>query len=956
MYKKIFNHRSTPSYTLLNATAFTLFTAAILVVTLLAPRLASAALQDQFDFTRQVAQGGQFSHKFTVRNSARHQIKLNWNKPVNANIVISDQRGATVLALADSKPGEQVEVGSKWLTEGQTLTATVYIQAHAGLSYALDIDADIANGGNGGATDFTGSISKNQQIWHWFRVDSTATHTLQLNWTQNGANADLVLTKTDGSVVARAQSSSGDVKQEVMNRYLRVGEEYYAKVFMRAGNNASYTLNVSTDGGGGGSSSGGSSSSGSSSSGSSSSGSSSGGSSSSGSSSGSHNAGYTYLNDANTGVRGGGFLNGVGYPRVMMTETQSTKPPYGRYSTYQALAVQGSGLYAASQAQKTQPIPVHRMFTPTVTLEERFDYRDVRCTQGLGIPFEDSTAVTGGCGVWAGHLVYSAGTQLSQSMARNAGSIRVNNASGFRPGTYLVIYDGGVKSFRNAEHVKIRSISGNTIFLAERFKSASRARSAGAWVRQHADGGRGAKSWVFNLSTQCPRDGNGRTIAEYMVNWLASNLNRDVDGIYRDVTISGLTFDVDTYVDVFTKNSDVNNDLVTDRGVSPSGVHWWGDGVDQFYRMLRNRFPSFAIVGGVQLSGGYDSLSGVQIEGFPNGQLWKGIDDFSQFNTMMSTYLYRMKRSDKGPAMVQNLLKFGTTLYPTHSVSRYGNAPARLGLALTTMDGGFFHHENTSTYVDTWYDEYAVDSNPSSANFGNALQKSDYRTVRSNTGWLGQPTGKFQRLYDANQFKLSNATSTSTFESLLDGWTTNGKVSIWRTSEQKRDGSYGLMVSAPSSYDYNRSGAQVRGPSVNVQAGQDYTLVFAARADKDRTINVKVGRHTEGIPLGDAWRRYVVSFKATESGAKQIRFDVGLINSRTYFDSVYFFRGNANVFRRDFDRGSVIANVTNRPVTVNLGDGYRRIRGTQDAVNNGANLGTTVTVPAYDALFALKRQ
>ncbi len=896
---------------------------------------AVAAVENQFDFKQQASQGGPFRHQFTVKRSARHDFKLSWNQSVNANVVISDQNGSTLLVLDDSKPGQRIESGSKWLTAGQKLTATVYIQNHPNLSYLLDIDAEVNSGGSGSGGnqpdprngDYRGTISRGQQIWHWFRVGASGRHDFNLTWTLGGGDADLVLTRLNGSVVARANSSGTTRKSESLSLNFNKGEEYYAKVFVYAGRNLAYNLNLrQADNPGG-----------------------------SGGSGGSYNAGYSYLDDANTSVRGGGDFAGMGYPRVMLTESQSTAGPFGRFSTYQAMAVQASGLYAAERAQAVQPIHLHRMFTPTVTLEERFDGRDKRCTQGLGIPFEDSTAVTGGCGVWAGHLVYSAGTQLTAPMARNAGSIRVKSSAGFRAGTYLAIYDGGLKGFRNAEHVKIKSISGNTIYLAERFKSSSRARSAGTWVRQHADGGRGAKSWVFNLSTQCPRDGNGRTIGEYMVGWLANNMTRDVDGINRNVKISGLTFDVDTYVDVFTKNSDVNNDNVVDKGISPTGVHWWGQGVDNFYQMLRNRFPNYVIVGGVQLSGGYNALSGTQIEGFPNGQLWKSIDDFSEINSMISTYLVRMGRSTHGPAMVQNLLKFGTTLYPTHGRSRYGNAPMRLGLGLTTMDAGFFHHENTKTYVDTWYDEYSVVSTPGAANFGQARVKGDYKQVRSNTGWLGQPKGRYQRLYSDNNFKLSNALSASTFESFLGDWSSNSKLSISRTSGQKRDGGWGLAVSYPSSYDYYRSGAQVRGPQVNIQAGKSYTLVFSARSDKDRDINVKLGKYTESFTLGGAWRRYVMSFKATESGSKQIRFDVGLHRSNIFLDSVYVFNGNANVFRRDFDRGSVIANATPNAVTVNLGSGYRRIKGRQDPINSGADLPTRVTIPAWDALFALKK-
>lgn len=892
---------------------------------------AVAATQDQFDFRQNASQGGQYRHQFTVKKTGRHDVKLTWNQNINANVVISNAAGAAVLVLDRSTPGQRQESGSKWMTAGQRMTATVYTQKHSNLNYHLDINADVSpESGSDGAGNFRGTISRGQQLWHWFRVGETSNHNFNLSWTLNGGDADIVVTRTDGAVVGRANSSGTNRKTENLALNFNRGEEYYAKIFVISGSNLTYNLNIAADGdpdepdpdepddiG--------------------------------------HNAGYHYLDDANVSVRSGGDIGGLGYPRVMLTETQATTGPYGRYSTYQAMAVQGSGLHAAAAAQAVQPIHVHRMFTPTVTLEDRFDDRAYRCTQGLGIPFEDSTATTGGCGVWAGHLVYSAATQLSQAMPVNAGAIRVNNAAGFRPNTYLAIYDGGIKGFRNAEHVRITRIEGNTIYLAERFKSKSRARSAGAWVRQHADGGRGNKSWVFNLSSQGPRDANGRTIAEYMANWLASNLTRDVDGRNQNVKISGITFDVDTYVDVFTKDSDVNNDGVIDRGISPSGVHWWGEGVDTFYRLIRARFPGFVIVGGVQLSGGYDSLNGTQIEGFPNGQLWKTIDNFGEINSMISTYLVRMGRSEYGPAMVQNLLKFGTALYPTHGRSRYGNAPMRLGLGLTAMDAGFFHHENTRQIVDTWYDEYSVVTNRSAPNYGEALVKSDYRQVRNNTGWLGQPRGRFQRLYNANSFNVSNAISASTFEAFLGDWSSSSKLNISRSSSQKRDGAWGLTVSYPSSWDYSRSGARVQGPQVNIQSGRDYTLVFSARSDKDRDINVKLGKYTETMTLGSQWRRYVMSFRATESGLRQIRFDVGLHRSNISLDSVFVFNGNANVFRRDFDRGSVIANATPAPVTVTLGGGYRRIKGRQDPINNGAVLPDTVTIPAWDALFALKR-
>jgi len=211
-----------------------------------------AAPQNQFDFSGSAAQGGPIKHQFTVKQSARHLFRLNWNQSVNANLVISDANGGNVLVLDTSKPGERIESGSKWLTAGQRLTATIYIQKHANLNYSLDIDADITGGDeprSGGAT-FQGRISQGQQIWHYYRLTETARHQFTLNWTQDGADADIVLSKLNGDVIARAASSGTTRKSETMGLDLTRGQQYYVKVFVRRGQNVSYNLSISTSGSG----------------------------------------------------------------------------------------------------------------------------------------------------------------------------------------------------------------------------------------------------------------------------------------------------------------------------------------------------------------------------------------------------------------------------------------------------------------------------------------------------------------------------------------------------------------------------------------------------------------------------------------------------------------------------------------------------------------------------------
>lgn len=96
-----------------------------------------------------------------------------------------------------------------------------------------------------------------------------------------------------------------------------------------------------------------------------------------------------------------------------------------------------------------------------------------------------------------------------------------------------------------------------------------------------------------------------------------------------------------------------------------------------------------------------------------------------------------------------------------------------------------------------------------------------------------------------------------------------------------------------------------------------------------------------------------MTFSANASRNEKIRFYVGRENTTLMFDSVYFFQGNANIFRRDFENGIVIANGTPGPKTVPLADVFQHIEGTQDSINNG-NQVTKVNLGAYDAVLLVR--
>jgi|GEM_PF-5944927 len=680
---------------------------------------------------------------------------------------------------------------------------------------------------------------------------------------------------------------------------------------------------------------------------------------------------HSWLEDGSGGpLVGSGPTNSMGYPRVMMTETQAMSPSHSRFNKYPMLAATASNLWAVENVFKGQPPLYHRQFNPRQFMEWKFDDRKVTCSQGLSAPFEVSHSTTNlnNCQVWAGHFVYNNSSRLSAAMNAGDRTIRVANGSLFTVGKWVAIYDGQRTDFRNAEHAQITDISGNTITIGERYNSTPRSHPINAWVRQHEDGDYrdSGRYWVYNLSTACPRDAGGKRFVDHLVPWFVSNLKIDVDGIQRDVSVMGITFDVDTFVDVFTTNtrlSDVNNDGIPDGGIGSNGEHWWGHGVDEFYRMVRAQLPNYQIVGGVRQSFGFDTLDGIQIEGFPNGELWREDETYDRLNSMMSTYFYRMFRApNRNRAQVQLLMKWGTSIYPTKTpkstVSADRLAPMRLGLALTAMDGGVFHHENDpdENYLqDTWYDEYAVVVDRKAADYGNAVDKASVTRARQFTGWLGQPTSYGRRVVDSAAFSASNALLTQTFDSDANGWSGNN-VNVYRTTTQKLRGNGGLAVSKMIKFDKNLYSPTVQGPSIRVNYDDVYTVTFAARADSDRWIQARLGEHVEDFLVGPSWRRYVMSFTANQSGDVNVGFSVGQINTQVFIDSVRVFRGSANVFRRYFQNGAVIANGTSKWVSVDLGPGYRRIRGTQaPGVNNGSDLPNKVNVPPYDAIFAVKK-
>lgn len=679
-----------------------------------------------------------------------------------------------------------------------------------------------------------------------------------------------------------------------------------------------------------------------------------------------HAGTYAYLDDAN--VQGDAPVISGDFPKVMLTETQSLDGTAEQFSKYDVIGTKAGMLWKIEQIQDVDPSVNHHY---------GFDLRGYQgwilsdpCDYGMGLTFSRTGPATENCQVYSGHWLYYAGTRLARSVDATSNTLFVNDASRINVGQYIVIYDAPAGSFNNAEHARVvavdRNSTPNKVTVAARgFKSTGRWHAQGAIVAQHAIGrGRNdPRNWAYNLVLNGPRDSRGRTMGQALVNWMALNINKKSSGAPTDATVNGIYFDADPYFNLVDRGLDGNNDLVVDDLFSPAGVNLWGDGLEQVYGLFRQRFPGKTIVGGNRNSRGFDALNGVQMEGWatagdfdaeePNYGHTGGYDGF---DALFQRYMVHLQYHQTGTGYAENLRKSPTKLY-NHGVWGVDtNAPFRFGLATTLMGNGHYGEQNSAEDPDPWWDEYAVDVDPDSPNYGKAIASTPWNeaAVRSHKGWLGRPLGPHERVYDDATFApWRSEIPNGGFENGDSGWS-YVNVNKYVDSAVSLAGSRSLKLTGLKNFTTVAGGATAKAPAVYLQAGKEYTLAFSVRATKMRRILVRVQGPLNPYLVPPRWTRIVHTFKATQSGNYRPEFMVGLEDIPMWIDEVYLFEGNANVFMRDFENGRVIANATPSGVSVQLEEPFLRIKGTgQDPVNNGAQV-TSVWLPPYDAAILVR--
>ncbi|HEX5788078.1 MAG TPA: SdrD B-like domain-containing protein [Woeseiaceae bacterium] len=647
------------------------------------------------------------------------------------------------------------------------------------------------------------------------------------------------------------------------------------------------------------------------------------------------------------------------FPRVMTHELVA-KTNAEAYSKYEVIATKGGDFPVVEKIQ-------HQYSPDTIVLRhisgrayQSFNYSN--CAISGGVAFEATTAASQGgpkaqgCGIYAGHWLYKAGTKLRQNVSAGATTLPVADTKRIQKGQYVVIYNAPAGSFRNAEHAKVTGVnhSNRTIQVNRGYKSKAVTHASGSIVAQHLLGqGHEPELWAFNMTTQSPRDANGKTFGEFYADWLGNNLLRYNNGTRTTADIGGVLFDADFYFEYSGKQTDTDNDLVVDEGIGPNGQNWLGDGLDAFYQRVTNRLPGQYVLVGVHDARGFNAAHGGQMESwldYGNGD-FNPNPKYDKLSKLFAAYLYNMAERDQGPALVLNLTKTPTKTYPGNT-NASSNAPFRLGLAMTLMEDGYFG-THTAKEPDAWYDEYAVDVRAGSADFGKAIPKSSVGQVHNHRGWLGKPLGSFRRIYSDTEFAPEKSLiGNNTFDKSLSGWASKN-VSISRVTSGTQDGAGALRASRMNNFTTNESAAFVGSDRFNVQGGTTYTVAFSARAEDAREIRVAVGNDSYRVAVSKKWRRFVLTFRPTKSATTALKFGLGREDSQVWFDSVYVFNKDANVFQREFENGMALANATRSSKTISIGSGFRRINGRQDPINNGKPA-TSITLAPFDGIILVR--
>ncbi len=511
------------------------------------------------------------------------------------------------------------------------------------------------------------------------------------------------------------------------------------------------------------------------------------------------------------------------------------------------------------------------------------------------------------------------------------------------------------------ESVKILGVNkaAKTLAVQRGYYRPASSHAAGTRIAAHISFWPG--TWVMNLSTLSPTAVISTSTEPER--WGDYNARAGID-LLSDPRWDGLLIDrsdpdqswlVPGYAR--TIDPDQSNTLLSDYSAFDAA---WNEGLRQYETKIRSGVGDDRLIFANWGMTNYDLLNGSNFEGFPSDDLygwspWKNTM-FGPNNPHRGTYFEWMAQA-RQPNM---------TMIETYEIDEYHEdnpcdepdfvpnyRKMRLGLGSALLNDGFFSYEigtnGHGSLCLLWFDEYD--------------------NAGAGRGYLGQPLGPAARM---DWLPLGdNLIQGGDFETQtdMDHWDLWADVDEGYEASMTQDASTSATDAASVRIDITQTQGtdwqvSFQTEPVEVISGTEYTLSFWARADHDRPIGVWVQQNQDPwddyltydeVSLTGEWRHFeLTSLSAGSDSQAVLIFGLGQALGQVWLDDVQLRPGSREVWRRDYEGGTVLVNGTNEAKTIPLERTYRKMAGNQDPAHNDGSLTAEVTLAASDAIILLR--
>ncbi len=262
----------------------------------------------------------------------------------------------------------------------------------------------------------------------------------------------------------------------------------------------------------------------------------------------------------------------------------------------------------------------------------------------------------------------------------------------------------------------------------------------------------------------------------------------------------------------------------------------------------------------------------------------------------------------------------------------------RFGLAFTLMNDGYFSHElgDTDHGQDWWYDEL------------------DYK--------LGPPLGSAMPVAVSQVSGREMMTNGGFEEDLGDSWSlwfdqpSGSAATVTRDISVSHAGTAAARVTVTGAGRHG--GVELTQLRRSLVRGKTYRLTFWAKADRPMALACDSSKASpawdnygleQNVRLTTGWKAYNVVFDATHTASDaRIQFLCGGQTGSFWIDEVSLKEHGEEIYRREFQNGLVLLNGTRRRHTIDVGEGYARLKGNQAAryqyiLDDGRNSGFKTT-------------